>query len=115
MAEYYRSQTSLDKGDKGIDFSLRLTKYDHVITLLCLCGLERNNLKKIFHLLLISSDKTFPGLPVIASAGLTCHQHRFALFSLGRPTENRVTTSVFPKSQSHKKCYHVIRIFLTGD
>ena len=99
---YYRSQTSLDKGDKGIDFSLRLTKSDHVITLFCLCGFERKNQKKSFHLLLISLDKTFPGLPVIASAGLTCRQHRFALFSWGRATENRVTRSVFPKPQSHK-------------
>ena len=111
IAAYYRSQTSLDKGDKGIYFSLRLTKSDHLIALLCLCDFERNNLKKSFHLLLISSDKPFPGLPVIASAGFTRRQHRFALFSLKRATENRVTRSVFPKPQSHKKCYHVIRIF----
>ena len=81
IAAYYRSQTSLDKGDKGIDFSPRLTKSDHVITLLCLCGFES------FHLFLISSDKTFPGLPVIASAAFTRSQHRFTLFSL--PESNR--------------------------
>ena len=51
MAEYYRSQTSLDKGDKGvkgIDFSLRLTRSDHVITLLCLCGFERKQPEEKF-------------------------------------------------------------------
>ena len=48
MAEYYRSQTSLDKGDKGIDFNLRLTRSDHVITLLCLCGFERKQPEEKF-------------------------------------------------------------------
>ena len=38
--------------------------------------------------LYIFSDKAFPGLPVIASAGFTRRQHRFAFFSLGRATEN---------------------------
>ena len=48
IAAYYRSQTSLDKGDKGIDFSLRLTKSAHVITLLCLCGFERKKPEEKF-------------------------------------------------------------------
>ena len=84
VAAYYRShrsQTSVGKGDKGVDFSLRLNFF---------CGSavsKENNLKKIFHLLLTSSDKTFPGVPVIASAGFTRCPHRFALFSLGRATE----------------------------
>ena len=48
IAEYYRSQTFLDKGDKGIDFSVRLTKSDHVITLSCLCGFERKKPEEKF-------------------------------------------------------------------
>ena len=48
MAEYYRYQPSLDKGDKCIDFSLRLTRSDHVITLLCLCGFERKQPEERF-------------------------------------------------------------------
>ena len=47
-AAYYRSQTSLDKGDNGVDFSLWLTKSDHVITLLCLCGFERKQPEEKF-------------------------------------------------------------------
>ena len=84
VAAYYRShrsQTSVDKGNKGVDFSLRLNFF---------CGFavsKENNLEKSFHLLLTSSDKTFPGVPVIASAGFTRRPHRFALFSLGRATE----------------------------
>ena len=72
---------------------------------------KKKNLKKRLHLLLISSDKAFPGLPVIASAGFTRRQHRFAFFSLGRATEDSVTRSVFSKPKSRKKCYHEIRIF----
>ena len=41
------------------------------------------NLKKRFHLLLISSDKAFPGLPVIASASFTRRQHCFTFFYFG--------------------------------
>ena len=37
-----------DKGDKGFDFSLWLTKSDHVITLLCLCGFERKQPEEKF-------------------------------------------------------------------
>ena len=48
IAAYNRSQTSLDKGDKGIYFSLRLTKSDHVIALLCLCDFERKQPEEKF-------------------------------------------------------------------
>ena len=54
---------------------------------------KEKNLKKSFHLLLISSDKAFLELPVIASAGFTRFQHRFAFFSLEKATENSVTRS----------------------
>ena len=72
---------------------------------------KKKKLKKSFHLLLISWDKALNGLPVIASSGFTCRQHSFALFSLGRVTENGITRLLFSKPQSHKICYHVIRIF----
>ena len=52
---------------------------------------KEKNLKKNFHLLLNSLDKAFPGLPVIALAGFTHRQHRFAFCSLRRATENSVT------------------------
>ena len=68
-------QTISELRSRTVNFSLRLKKSDHVITFLCLCGFEntdhvaqkkeKKTLKTSFHLLLISSDKAFPGLPVV--------------------------------------------------
>ena len=66
-----------------VDFNLRLKKSDHMIIFLWLCGFENTDhmvlysfilptTEKSFHVLLISSDKAFPGLLVIVSAGFTC-------------------------------------------
>ena len=115
MAEYYRSQTSLDKDDKGIDFSLRLTRSDHVITLLCLCGFERRQPEEKFSpaSYFLGQDFSWVTCNSFGRSYLPSTPFRAFLFIFS--TENRVTRSVFPKPQSHKRCYHVIKFFLTGD
>ena len=103
-----RSQTSVDKGDKGVDFSLRLKKSDHVITF-CGSGVSKeNNLKKSFYKLLISSDKLFRPvlLAVNTVSGFSLWGEKQKIASRDRYSRNRRVTK---KMLSHDQS------FLTAD